>query len=112
MINRYKNRNIYNNTDDIYSSIISNRNVKILRHYNTLNIYRPSEDEYKNVNFIEHIWTIGDRYYKLSYKFYGNTRDWWIIALFNNRPTESHNKIGDVIKIPTRVIEVIRLFKL
>lgn len=112
MIDRYKDRVIYDNTEEIYQNIIFDRNVKILRHFNTPNIYRPTPEEYNSINYIEHIWTVGDRYYKLSYKYYNNVNDWWVIALFNNRPTESHNKIGDVVKIPSRIIDVVKLFKL
>jgi nucleoid-associated protein YgaU len=43
---------------------------------------------------------MGDKYYKLADAFYGDSRDWWVIAKFNQKPTESHVKIGDIILIP------------
>ena len=48
-----------------------------------------------------HIWKTGDRYYKLAAAYYGRPQLWWVIALYNQKPTEGHLKIGDVIKIPT-----------
>jgi len=47
-----------------------------------------------------HTWSMGDRYYKLSYRYYGNYSNWWLIAMFNQKPTEAHVKYGDTIWVP------------
>ena len=50
---------------------------------------------------------MGDRYYKLAASFYGDARYWWIIAWFNKKPTESHIKVGDIIRIPTSLGDIL-----
>jgi nucleoid-associated protein YgaU len=52
------------------------------------------------LDILTYVWSMGDRYYKLAYRFYGDSKDWWVIAKFNQKPTESHVKIGDIILIP------------
>ena len=58
-------------------------------------------DQLENIEGISHLWTLGDRYYKLADKYYGDSTMWWVIAWFNRAPTEAHLKIGDIIIIPT-----------
>lgn len=111
MINRYKFRNVVKNDLDIYSEIFKKRNVKYINHYTTPNFTYPSESEYNDLKLIVHIWKEGDRYYKLAEKYYGDPKDWWIIAKFNLKPTESHLTAGDEIKIPfplERVLNYLR----
>jgi hypothetical protein len=60
---------------------------------------------------VEHIWVVGDKFYKLADRYYGDSRDWWIIAKFNNKPTESHVKIGETLLIPTPVQEALNVMK-
>mgnify|MGYP003344114216 CR=1 FL=1 len=38
---------------------------------------------------------------KLADEYYGDSRDWWIIAKYNLKPTEAHIQIGDIIEIIT-----------
>ncbi len=112
MINRYRSRNVITNDNDMYSEVFNERNMKIVRQYESPNDYRPPPADYKKVQTVRHVWTVGDRYYKLAYQYYGDVKDWWIIAKFNNKPTEAHIKLGEVILIPTRIEEVINLFRL
>ena len=42
----------------------------------------------------------GERLDKLAAEYYGNPNNWWVIASFNRKPTESHAKHGDIIRIP------------
>ena len=69
--------------------------------YNTFNkLKKLSNDEKSLIIQIPHIWKSGDRYYKLAFEHYGNSSYWWIIAYFNNKPTESLIHVGDTIMIP------------
>jgi len=63
------------------------------------------EDSY---SFIEHIWSHGDKLYKLAYRYYGNSNSFWIIGLFNNKPTDSHYKYGDIVIIPENSVKFYR----
>ena len=77
------------------------RNVKMIEHYNTPNMMYPDLSQLKRINVIKHVWSFGDRYYKLAHKHYGQAKLWWLIAWFNKAPTESHLTTGQVIMIPT-----------
>ena len=35
---------------------------------------------------------------------------WWVLAWYNEKPTESHFEVGGVVLIPTPVEEVISFF--
>ena len=73
---------------------------------------------YKNYSFsrdflsssyetIEHVWSHGDKLYKLANIYYGNKNLFWAIGLFNNKPTDSHYKYGDVVFIPIEIYRFI-----
>ena len=94
-------RKILKNDLDEYSDVLKNRNVNHIRYYSTAKFTFLTAEEYANIKTIEHVWKEGDRYYKLAEKYYGDATDWWIIAKFNLKPTESHIEIGDIILIPT-----------
>ena len=111
MIDRYDSRQIKKNTLDQYKKIFDDRNVNFIRHYITANFIFPSQDAYKKINTVTHIWKTGDRFYKLAYQYYGDPKDWWVIAKFNNKPTESHVKLGDVVYIPTPIHQVLNYMK-
>ena len=58
---------------------------------------------------ISHIWKTGDRYYKLAEQYYGNPEYWWVIARYNQKPTESHLRKGDIIVIPTPLAKLLEI---
>lgn len=101
MINRYKNRRLFNNKSKTYEQVFKNRNVKHINHYSTPEFVLPSSADLSNIIINNHVWKEGDRYYKLAEQYYGDARDWWVIAKFNQLPTESHIQVGDIIRIPT-----------
>ncbi len=68
--------------------------------------------EMATIEPIGHIWTTGDRLYKLAEKYYNDPTLWWVIAWYNNRPTEGHFKVGDVIQIPTPIERVYGLMRM
>lgn len=103
MINRYKNRYVFKNDLDQYSNYFKDRNVNHIEHYSTPRFTYLSAEEYSNIQIIKHVWKEGDRYYKLAEKYYGDAADWWIIAKFNLKPTESHIELGDIIQVPTPI---------
>jgi len=47
-----------------------------------------------------HVWTYGDRFYKLANQYYNDVTFWWVIAWYNSVPTEANLKTGDLIQIP------------
>ena len=108
MSNRYADRRIVINDDDLYAKSLEKRNLRKMQQYDTARLKYPSVDQIKHLTRVQHIWKTGDRYYKLAVQYYGTTDHWWIIAFYNQRPTEADVKVGDVIYIPLpleRIVE-------
>jgi hypothetical protein len=99
--NRFYNRAIRRNDSDIYEEIIKeNRGLPNgLDQYTTAEFNYPTAQQITNLTLLNHIWRVHDKFYKLSYEYYGDSRFWWAIAWFNMKPTEAHVKVGEVVRI-------------
>ena len=100
-MNRYVSKNIITNFSDIYEKYFEDRNVKFINHYESPLFVFPNQEQINNTNTIEHIWSFGDKYFKLASKYYGDPKLWWVLAMYNKKPTEQHINLGDTILIPT-----------
>lgn len=100
MASRYDKREIYDNTEDVYEEVRESRGVKKIVHYATAVMSSPLVSDYRKLTLLKHTWSVGDRFYKLSFEHYGTTKYWWVIARFNSTPTEAHVSIGDKVTIP------------
>ena len=109
---RYLNRQIIKNDTEQYRSFRDERGVKHIRHYSSPDIIFPTEEQIKSLDIKGHIWTFGDRLYKLATTYYSDPKLWWVIALYNNKPTESHIEIGENIYIPLPAEEAISLIRI
>jgi|TARA_R110002124_G_scaffold109573_14_gene262536 hypothetical protein len=89
------------NLNEVYSELRETRGVKVIEHYSSPTLKHPSVYDRSLVNMIPHVWTTGDRYYKLASQYYGEASLWWIIAWYNTAPTEAHLSPGELIHIPT-----------
>ena len=71
-----------------------------MTQYNTPSYHALNMDQIGSLKTIERVWTIGDRLYKLAAEYYGSPVYWWVIARFNQKPTEAHFQPGDRVYIP------------
>lgn len=108
---RNNNRNTFTNYSQEYRDILKKRNLKRLIQYATPTLETISEEDYDSIFFVTHIWKTGDKLYKLANTYYNEPKMWWIIALFNEKPTEFHFNVGDEILIPTPLNEVLSLIE-
>ena len=108
-ISRYQLRGKALNKNKLYDETFKKRGVKYIKHYRTPNLRFPTEKELKKIDSVEHIWKLGDRYEKLAFESYGDSKYWWVIASFNKKPTESFNNPGDVIKIPINLSDALQV---
>ena len=111
MPNRYTNQRIFTNTKEFYEFLREMRDLKKIRQYTTPVTHMPSVGERMGIQMNQHIWTYGDRYYKLSAKYYGNPQYWWVIAWWNGRPTEADVNGGDVLYIPLDLERALRVMR-
>tara|TARA_R100000315_G_C5140688_1_gene80452 strand:+ start:71 stop:406 length:336 start_codon:yes stop_codon:yes gene_type:complete len=105
-MSRYDGRKIFRTANPIYSKMLKERDLRYFRFYETPRFSDFDEDDLFDIEDVGHTWSMGDRYYKLAYKYYGNAEMWWVIAWYNEAPTEAHLEIGDVINIPTPLWKV------
>ena len=100
MTSRYTGRRRFINADAIYDNLLEERGVGAITQYGT-HIMRPlTRHQRGHLSVAQKRWGVGDRLYKLSAQYYGDARYWWVIARYNNRPTEAHFKAGDIVFIP------------
>jgi len=107
---RYNNRRIRTNSTQASKEARNRRGLKRVRQYTTPNLPEISPSDYASIATQQHEWTYGDRYYKLAARYYGDPAKWWLIAWFNQAPTESHLVIGDTIDIPISAEQVLTIF--
>ncbi len=108
-MSRYTDRIISINDTEEYKNLLDKRGVKKIEQYETLEKDVYEQEAYDSIETINYVWKYGDMYWKLSSRFYGNPKHWWVIASFNKRPTESHNKIGDTLKIPISLADALQV---
>lgn len=105
-IERDSLRNTFTNSNPLYDKILEERNIPFLTQYGTKRLFYPTTEEMSDFDVVNHIWTVGDKYWKLASIHYDDPAAWWVIGWFNHKPTEAHLNTGDNIMIPTVVEDV------
>jgi hypothetical protein len=106
---RYENRNTFKNKSEMFQEHFDKRDVNFINQYTTPVFGFADEDTEYNIDEHKHIWQQGDRLYKLAYEHYSDPELWWIIAWYNQKPTEADYIVGEVISIPTPLNEVMKI---
>ena len=109
MSSRYNNRPIAKNKNELYETFFEDRGVNHIRHYRTPVIKHLTSKERSRLTTVKVVWSQGDRFWRLASKFYGDPSYWWIIAWFNQKPTEASVKRGEVLLIPTPLNKVLEV---
>ena len=110
-ISRYKKIDIIRNNDTDYKKVFSSRfGSKGILQTTTTRFKQPTEGQLLNIEYVNETWKLGQRLYKLAYKYYGDSQYWWLIALFNGIGTEAELEFGQVIKVPVPVDIVLNLY--
>ena len=111
MGNRLDSRPTVLNIEEMYKELLEKRGVKHIIQYASPDMSHPSAQQVGTLTQIPHVWKTGDRFYKLAYKHYGHAQWWWLIAWFNQLPTESHVELGQVINIPLPLDRALRYMR-
>jgi hypothetical protein len=108
---RYYNYRILDNSNEYYRKLRQERNnIKSIRQYETPILRHPTIAERANIQSTQHIWAMGDRFYKLASKFYNDPNLWWVIAWYNGVPTEADVYPGYLLTIPLDIDKVLESF--
>ena len=110
MPTRYDRRRVLTNTNQLYEKTLEERNVNSIRHYSTPEMSFPSVGENKSLTKVRHIWKTGDRYFKLAIEYYNSAQYWWVIAMFNQKPTEADLNVGDLVYVPLPLQDILRYY--
>lgn len=99
-VSRYNRRNLFINNKSIYLERLKKKGLSYIQQYDTPEYRLDDSRENYDFELIEEIW--GDEYklYKLSQQYYNSVDYWWVIGLFNEKPTDPHYKSGDKVLIP------------
>lgn len=107
MTSRYDNRRLIKNNLEEYETIFEDRGINYIIQYDTKGLKYPTVKQIKNLTRVQHVWVVGDRFYKLAAEFYGDPTYWWVIAQYNKTPTEASLTVGDIVYIPTPLEKIL-----
>ena len=108
MPTRYKNKDIIINSSQYYAPLRRERGLRSVRQYGTIKLKNPSIGERASLKTVVHLWSYGDRLYKLSHTYYGDARYWWVIAWWNGYPTEANISTGSPLTIPVNIEKALK----
>lgn len=111
-MNRYNLRKIQHTDNKQYVPYLKDRGLKFIAHHETCQLNYPTSDQLGRLQIISKVWTYGDSFWNLSQEHYGDHRYWWVIAWYNQRPTECDIALGEIIQIPlplNKIIEFLRV---
>ena len=97
---RYSKNKILHNKQDAYKRYLKSRGIDSIIQYNTSKLQHPSVENLQDFERKTHIWKTGDKWYKLADAYYQDATKWWVIAFYNQKPTEAHVKPGEVVYVP------------
>ena len=101
-LTRYANIEEVDNDDLDYKKVFKSRfglSEKIAQ-LRKANLKYPKPEEFNKTVFKFEVWGVGSRLHKLAEQFYNDPRYWWVIAWYNEKPTDSDYSVGDVVRIP------------
>ena len=98
------------NTEELYEEFFEERGINKIVHYKTANWPPLTASVRARFVTIRHRWKLGDKYWKLATTHYGDPKMWWLIAWYNETPTEAHLKQGDLVLVPKPVDKVLSYF--
>ncbi len=107
---RHGTESLIKNENELYEEFFEEREVNHIVHYTTPSWPPLTPDVRNQFTYANHTWTLGDRYWKLASRYYGNPKLWWVIAWYNEKPTEAHIKAGFNIYIPQPIDKVLSYF--
>jgi len=110
MSNRNSNRLIRTNAAKIYKNLLKKRGLSQIQQYTTPTFNEITAEKVQRLQRERHIWKPGDRLYKLANQYYGDPEMWWVIAWYNQKPTDSHYKLGQTVLVPVPLDEILRIF--
>jgi cytochrome c551/c552 len=108
-MSRYVGREKAINNNEQYDKLLEKRGVRKVVQYRTPENIHTTDEEKAKIDCHQVVWRVGMSYQYLASQYYGDFRQWWVIAGFNNKPTENHVKPGDILRIPKDISEALKV---
>ena len=109
-VSRYKKSNLLRFRQRSTANRNASRGTRNGGNYHSTPILNhPTKRQRASIRKVGHIWKETDSYWKLSTAFYGDPSYWWVIAWYNQAPTESHLHPGERIFIPTNLTDALQI---
>jgi nucleoid-associated protein YgaU len=93
----------------MYKKKHKKRGVSTVEHYETPEMTIIEQDILDSIDVYEYVWKQGDCFWRIAEDFYGVPENWWMIAEFNRTPTEAHLRVGQIIRIPVNLNDLLEL---
>jgi len=106
---KYSDRNTAILNNQLYFDVLESKGVKSLRITRTTDFSELAGKEFGILE--ERVWRYQDSLYKLAFEYYGEYKNWWVIAMLNNKPTDAHYSVGDIVYIPSNPYYIAGLIK-
>ena len=110
-MSRYNNRIIAINDNASYSEIINKKDARHIRQFTSPELNDISLLDRGNLQRTSIFWKQNDRLWKLAAQYYNDPTLWWVIAWYNQKPTEAHFQIGDTVVIPSPIQKILEIFE-
>lgn len=107
-ISRYKQTPSVLNDLEEHKEFLEARGKKFIIQHRSIEFKEPIGPEAAAVHQHPHLWKQSDRYWKLADLYYGEARYWWVIAQYNQKPTEAYVSNGDIIIVPQTLQHALR----
>jgi len=108
MPSRYLNKAVVKTTNRNVEKLLASRGLKNINIIDTIYFKPLSLEDKKDLNVLTVVWQRRTKMFKIAHQFYGDSRLWWIIAWFNQKPTDAHFSPGDLVYVPQPPEEIIR----
>ena len=99
-MSRYNRRTTAINANEMYEKHFEERDVRKIEQYRTPILMYPTNEQNRLLSFVSHHWSLSDKFHNLAARYYKDPKLWWIIAQYNQAPTEQHLTEGQLVKIP------------
>ena len=96
------------NDTPIIQPFLDKIGASFVNHYELAFFGDPVDEQFlKEITITTHVFSAGDKLSKIAFDHYDDARLWWVLAWFNAKPTDFHCRIGDTIRIPQPLPEVL-----
>jgi len=109
---RYSKNKIFTNDYIEYKPLFEARGLKYIRQYATNTLLTPTAEDISEMRIDKFSWKLGDAMWRYAAQHYGRANLWWVIAHFNQKPTDHHFQYGDIVYIPSPLDRVFRSYGL